>query len=316
MDRLYLGVDGGQSSTTALVARGDGQIIGVGRSGPCNHVSGSERRDKFVAVLRDCLNQATSGLDLTANTVEFAAACLGFSGGAEDKAEFSAEALRTGLLKVTHDAEIALIGATGGEPGIIAIAGTGSIAFGRNRSGSMRRAGGWGYVFGDEGGAFDIARRALRAALQFEEGWGPATALHALLLSKTGAESANRLMHRFYADGQRHEMAELAPLVTGAAEAGDETAKEILAHAAQALGWYVAGVHRNLFAAEEPVTVARVGGAFRSAPLRHAFAENVMRRIGCQVIAPKYSPAAGALLEALRLDGNASKLSGIPETKS
>jgi len=316
LDRYYLGVDGGQSSTTALIARGDGQVIGSGRSGPCNHVSGSERRDKFVAVLSDCLRQATSGVDFTAEAVEFAAACLGFSGGAEDKAEFADEVVHSRLLKVTHDAEIALIGATGGEPGIIAIAGTGSIAFGRNANGSMARAGGWGYIFGDEGGAFDIVRRALRAALQFEEGWGPATALHALLLSKTGAESANQLMHRFYAEGQRREVAELASIVTEAAETGDPTAKRILAQAGELLSWYVEGVHRRLFAANEPVTVAHVGGAFRSAPLRHAFADNVMHRIRRHVIAPKYSPAAGALIEALRLDGNASKPSGVPETKT
>ena len=75
-------------------------------------------------------------------------------------------------LSVSHDALIAYVGACGGEPGVVVIAGTGSIAFGRGSDGREARAGGWGYVFGDEGGAFDIVRQALRAALRFEEGWG------------------------------------------------------------------------------------------------------------------------------------------------
>src|SRR5258706_176871 len=64
--------------------------------------------------------------------------------------------------------------------------------------GRAARAGGWGYIFGDEGGGFDITRQALRAALRFEEGWGPATALRVMLLQATGARDANDALHRFY----------------------------------------------------------------------------------------------------------------------
>ena len=92
-----------------------------------------------------------------------------------DKEAFVKELIASDKYKLTHDAEIALIGATAGQPGIIVIAGTGSIAFGRNAQMQTARAGGWGYIFGDEGGGFDIAKNALRRALQFEEGWGPAT---------------------------------------------------------------------------------------------------------------------------------------------
>ncbi len=226
------------------------------------------------------------------------------------------ELIRSNLLKVTHDAEIALIGATEGEPGIIVIAGTGSIAFGRNAEGRTARAGGWGYIFGDEGGAFDIARHALRAALRFEEGWGPATSLFEKLLEKTHTQTANQLLHRWYAENRRHAVAELAPLVTIAEEEGDQIAREILAKTAAALSWYAEGVYRGLFRANETIPVAYIGGVFKSAPIRAAFAEQIRTKIGCSVIPPRLSPAAGALLEALRMDGNASKLTGIPETKT
>src|SRR5882724_8342901 len=189
--RLYLGVDGGQSSTTALIAGETGGIVGRGRGGPCNHVTTAEGRAKFLSAVGDCLEQACREAGIDATTVQFAAVCLGLSGGGEDKEPYVRELIRSERYKITHDAEIALTGATAGEPGIIIIAGTGSMAFGSNARGETARAGGWGYIFGDEGGAFDLARRALRAALEQEEGWGAETSLRQLLLEETGAASAN-----------------------------------------------------------------------------------------------------------------------------
>jgi N-acetylglucosamine kinase-like BadF-type ATPase len=316
LPRFYLGVDGGQSSTTALIANQDGHVLGVGRSGPCNHVSGDEAKTKFLGVLRECLLQVMLGAGLDLYSSYFAAACLGFSGGAEDKVSYSRELIRSNRLKVTHDAEIALTGATEGEPGIIVIAGTGSIAFGRNAEGRTARAGGWGHIFGDEGGAFDIVRRALRAALQFEEGWGPPTTLRQKLFEHTNVQTSNELLHRWYAENRRHSVAELAPLITTAAEEGDPVAKNILREAVRDLGRYAEGLYRNLFPNRETIPVAPIGGVFKSTQIRAAFAEQIRRTIECDVIRPKLSPAAGALLEALRMDGIASKLTGVPETKT
>ena len=90
---------------------------------------------------------------------------------------------------------VALAGAHAGEPGIITVAGTGTISFGRNAAGKYARAGGWGYVYGDEGGGFDIVRQAVRAILRYEEGWGPPTLLTAKLLEATGMKLANDLLH-------------------------------------------------------------------------------------------------------------------------
>src|SRR5579863_9715345 len=163
---LFLGVDGGQSSTTALVGDESGRVVGVGRGGPCNHVGKAEGREKFFRAVRECLREAGFG------GAEFEAACLGFSGGAADKDAYVRESIKAKRYVITHDAFIALVGATAGEPGVVTIAGTGSIAFGRNGEGKTARAGGWGYVFGDEGGGFDLVRQALRAVLRHEEGWG------------------------------------------------------------------------------------------------------------------------------------------------
>jgi N-acetylglucosamine kinase-like BadF-type ATPase len=317
LSRLYLGVDGGQSSTTALIADENGSVLGVGRGGPCNHVNEPQAREKFRKVIGHCLAEAAAGAGLSFDrSVHFASACLGFSGGGEDKLAYCRELISSSRLKVTNDAEIALVGATAGEPGIVVIAGTGSITFGRNASGRIARAGGWGHIFGDEGGAFDIVRRALRAALQAEEGWGPSTSLRALLLEKTKAHDANQLLHFFYQAEKRYEVAPLAPLVTAAAESGDPVAQEILAESARLLVWYAEGVYRNLFSNSERVPIAYIGGVFQSAPLRSAFIERVHEQLACEAVPPLMSPVAGALLEALRLDGNPSRPVAIPKTKT
>jgi len=309
-------VDGGQSSTTALIADGDGNVLGMGRGGPCNHVGSAEARDRFFRAIGGSIEQASNAAGLDYSTVVFESACLGFSGGPKDKDQYSRELIRSRRFKITHDAEIALTGATAGEPGIIIIAGTGSMAFGRNAAGKTARAGGWGYIFGDEGGGFDLTRRALRAALRQEEGWGPPTSLHRSLLEATSAPDINDLMHQFYSPKfTRPEIAAMSEMVSRAAANGDAVAGQILQSAARDLCVYVEGVHGNLFRAGQKTVIAYIGGVFKSRPLLTEFRNLVLDGLGCVVEAPRLSPAAGALLEALRADGNASTLGNVPESE-
>ncbi len=303
--RLYLGVDGGQSSTTALIADETGAVIGRGREGPCNHVTGAEAVDKFSRVIGGCVRKACVQAGLDPEAVGFAAACLGFSGGAEDKRVLTQALIRSDRYAVTHDAEIALTGATAGEPGIIVIAGTGSMAFGRNQEGTYARAGGWGYVFGDEGGAFDIVRRALRAALRFEEGWGAATSLSSRLCDLTSTPKVNAALHAFYTpEFPRSKVASFAQVVNEEAESGDVVALEILKNAGKQLAGLVRGVYGQLFGGTDRPLIAPIGGTFSSAILRRSFAEQVLLKLDVAVSEPKWSPAAGAVLQAMRMDGN------------
>jgi N-acetylglucosamine kinase-like BadF-type ATPase len=309
--RLYLGIDGGQSSTKALLADETGKVIGRGRGGPCNHAGSAEGRAKFLSAVGDCLRQAYHESGIDSNSAHFASVCLGLSGGSEDKESYTRELIRSDRYKLTHDAEIALLGGTCGEPGIIIIAGTGSIAFGRNAEMQTARAGGWGYIFGDEGGGFDVARQALRRALQYEEGWGPATGLHQALLEVSGAASANALLHHTYNHFDRQQIATYAQLVTASAGQGDEVAIGVLKTAAGDLCRYVTGVYRQLFKNREVVPIVQVGGVFQSNILLAEFKQNINSVTGCAVAVPLFSPVAGALLEALRQDGNASPLTGL-----
>jgi len=311
VNTLFLGVDGGQSSTTALVGDDTGRVLGMGVGGPCNHVGAAEGRERLARAVRESLEKACVQAGLDPHDVRFEAACFGMSGGPADKQAILAKVIPARILVVTHDALIALVGATGGEPGVITIAGTGSIAFGRNAAGETARAGGWGYLFGDEGGGFDIVRQALRAALRFEEGWGPPTALHAMLLEATGARDANDALHIFYTlDWPRSRVAALAVRVDEAAVQGDTVARDILHSAAQNLAALCTSVRSRLWKTGETARIAAVGGVFHSRMLSERFRTLLELEEGNRCVPALHGPAEGALLEAYRAAGLAPNLSG------
>jgi N-acetylglucosamine kinase-like BadF-type ATPase len=312
--KLFLGVDGGQSRTTALIGDEEGRVLGAGAGGPCNHAGAEEGRQKLARAVGESVAAACAQAGLDTGATRFAAACFGMSGGPADKRAVLERILAVETLVVSTDAVTALAGATAGKPGIVMIAGTGSIAFGRNAGGRTARAGGWGFIFGDEGGAFDIARQALRAALRYEEGWGPPTVLHGALLEAVGSADANDALHRFYSDEwPRPRVAALAPRVDEAAMAGDATAREILHSAAQQLAVLTSSVRRQLWDSGEPVRVAWIGGVFRSRMLLERYRYLVELEEGNVAGPPEHGPAVGALLEAYRAAGLAPRLTHVPK---
>ena len=309
--KYFLGIDGGQSSTTALAGDESGRVIGVGRAGPCNHARTGEGREKFLRAIRESVEQAASSI----RGATFECACLGLSGGPADKDALAREVIHARQYLITHDAAIALSGALAAEPGIIAIAGTGSIAFGKNAEGRTARAGGWGYIFGDDGSAFGLVRGSLRAILRQEEGWGAPTRLRDALLEAAGATTANDLLHRFYSDEfPRSRIASFAKIVDQTAMAGDQVAREILNDGAQSLVMLVSAVRAQLFQPGERRLLSYHGGVFHSAILLGRF-QTLAEFSDCELREPKYSPAAGALLEACRSSGLTCEITGAPPEK-
>lgn len=295
MPTYFLGVDGGQSSTTAVIGDDTGRVLGVGRGGPCNDLA---------PALRASVEGACRQAGLDPPHTRFAAARLGLSGDLDGRAAIASGILHSDRTIITNDSDIALTGATGGQTGIVVIAGTGSIAFGRNRKGETARAGGWGYLFGDEGGAFWIAQQGIRAALRWEEGWGVPTSLRARILETTDAANMNLFMHRCYTpEFSRPRVAKLAMLVNQAAEEGDTAALKILEDAARELTLIIVAVRGQLFQPEEETLVAYSGGVFESRILRAKLHEWMSSERGAKVIPRQYAPAMGALLEAYSIAG-------------
>jgi N-acetylglucosamine kinase-like BadF-type ATPase len=156
----YLGIDGGGSKTTLLLVDAEDREIQRVQTGPTNWLSIGKERAR-AAILE--------GLSRLAARPEVV--CGGFAGAARPEgAAFYTDALKSAFpnarIIVKSDAFVSYIGALGITPGVLLIAGTGSIAIGRSPDGSMLRAGGWGPHFGDEGSGFWIGREAVRAALR------------------------------------------------------------------------------------------------------------------------------------------------------
>ncbi len=157
---VYLGIDGGGSKTAFVLEDESGQILGRAETGPSNWLSaGKEEAGRNIAA---GIRQLEAVPDVVG---------CGFAGaGRPEGIQFFKDSLSALLPKaqifVETDAFISYIGAIGLEPGILLIAGTGSIAIGRRRDGSMIRVGGWGPIFGDEGSGFWIGREAIQAALR------------------------------------------------------------------------------------------------------------------------------------------------------
>ncbi len=313
MSQYFLGVDGGQSSTTAIIGDDEGRVLGIGQGGPCNHIKTGDGRVKFENAILGCLQGAASQAQIPPGKLHFRAASLGFSGGPKDKEELVRKLVSADQFEITNDGLIALVGATGGHPGIIVVSGTGTIAYGRNSLGELGRVGGWGYIFGDEGGGFDITREAVRAALRMEERWGPATTLRARLIEATGAPDANDVMHRFYTnDYPRPLIASYSKLVDEAAREGDAVAIEILNRAAQQLASFAMCVRRAIFQPGEAATVCPVGNVYNSVILRTRFEMLIGLEDTNSFVEPLYSPASGALLEAWRIAGLAPDTRFLP----
>jgi N-acetylglucosamine kinase-like BadF-type ATPase len=302
--KLFLGVDGGQSGTVAAIGDETGRVLGEGEAGPSNHAAGAEGRGKLERAVRECVGQAAAQAGLDATTMEFESACFGMSGGPEGKHAILSGLIRAARLRVTTDAAVALAGATFAGLGVVVIAGTGSMALGRNAQGRTARAGGWGYVFGDEGSAFDMVRQAARAALRMEEGWGPETELREVLLEATGSVEANQMLHRFYTpEWERSRVAALAPLVDRAAGEGDAVALHVVNQAAQELAQLAAAVRAQLWKPGELVEMAYSGGVFESRMLLERFRLLVEMEEGNKLGPPRHPAHLGALLEAYRAAG-------------
>lgn len=307
MGTLVLGVDGGGTRTTCAVATAAGQELARGSSGPGNYLTAG--RAGALANIAAAMGEALARAGATAADV--AAACFGLAGAARP-ADHAALASLGDLVpgarwRLTHDAAIALAGATGGEPGCVLIAGTGAMAYGEDARGRPARAGGWGWLVDDLGSGFDLGRRAVMAVLQAHDGRGPATALTERLLAHWQLAGPEDLVEKLYRPPiGRPELAALAPLVVAAAQGGDDVARGILAGAGADLAAMAAAVLQRLNLLAVPAPVATAGGLFAGAgdwllqPLRAALAP---RAPLARLQAPLADAASGAVLLARRLLG-------------
>jgi N-acetylglucosamine kinase len=295
-----LGIDAGGTKTVCLLADEQGRVVSQARGGGANlQASGELEVEK---VLHAVMETALGDRDL-----QPAAICLGIAG--VDR-ESDAAAVR-GIMRrigfktrtlVVNDALIALVAGAGDEPGVVIVAGTGSIAYGRDAAARAARSGGWGYVLGDEGGGFWIGRTALNAVVRQFDGRGPRTTLTEMVLAAMHLERPTDLVHAVYAGGlHRYAIAGIAPVVQQAADAGDAVAADIVSRAGMELSAAAASVIARLEMRGEMFPILLAGGVFRGVP---ALVEHVASRLA--EVAPRsevrlldVEPAMGAVRLAM-----------------
>jgi glucosamine kinase len=309
----YLGIDGGGTKTTCAVGD-ERRLLATATAGASNIVRVGERQARES--LLQAVRQACVAAGITPAQVQ--RTCVGGSGAARPEMSTAVGRILgeilAGPIDVVGDMEIALEAAVGEGPGVAVIAGTGSIAYGRNARGETARVGGWGFAVGDEGSAHWIGREAVRAVLRAaDELDGGAEARTAFERSVFVAGLMKGWGVGTLADLARAgnsipppDFAALFPAVASAESAEDGLAAQVLTQAGQELARQAALVMRRLFAGEAGrVLVAMTGGVFRHAPrVREVFYNELRAREARAEVNPEVvEPVEGALRRARRGQG-------------
>ena len=302
--KYFIGIDGGGTKTDGILMQENGQVLARLAGGAANmQVVGIERVCDEIKRLVDGLT-ARAGLTGGENIHLFAG--LAGAGRPEDRQALIArlaEIIAATKISVNSDAIAALYGAFPSGAGMILIAGTGSICYGKDRRDRHYRAGGWGYLLGDEGSGYFIGQQAIVAALKSADGRGETTVLKQRIEAAFSLDSIEKIISPLYS-GQisRADVAALALVVFEAARNGDHAALHIIEKAGLDLGELIVGLARQAGLEQQRVTVALIGSVFLQKetliPDIQKTAEKVVAAV--EFIAPRFSPAVGAALIAMR----------------
>ena len=312
----YLGIDGGGTKTRCLLAD-ETTVLAKAMTGGSNIVRLGEMQAREA--LHTAIRQACATARISPDQIR--AVCIGAAGAARPEIaakirsilaelipelipEINPESARTNI-EVFGDTEIALEAAFGAGPGVIAIAGTGSIAYGRDAAGRTARAGGWGFAVSDEGSGHWIGRRAISAILNARD-QGLETTLTSLVLQAWKLTTIDELVQQANSTPPP-DFPRLFPIVLRAADAADAIARDLLADAGAKLSNLAAIVVRRL-APHVPLPmlpaamlpIAMTGSVFRQSPyVRQVFYNALQTSFpGIDVRQDLADPVEGALSRA------------------
>lgn len=265
--RVLLGADVGGSHTTVAVGRPPGGIVGRAQGPGAAMRPGGGTRSAVIIAETTRRAAAAAGVTLPADAMVVGAAGAGREAERVELARALERAGVAAAVRIVMDVEVALRAAFGRGPGILLNAGTGSIAVAHDSQGVLRRAGGYGWQLGDEGGGYWLARRALAAVGRAQDGRGDAGGLPQRLLGALGLATFDDLV-AWCAIATPAQLAQLATEVLAAARDGDPAAGALLAQSARELAALIHALER-WFAANTEVPVVLAGGMLApSAPLR------------------------------------------------
>ena len=284
--RAVLGLDIGGSKSQAVLVEGDRVAADV-LAGTANIASSG------VAAATTALDDLV--VQLGHRPVH--AVCAGAAGadsadGRARLADLLRQRFPDARVEVVHDTRI-ILAAADLVSGTVVISGTGSAVWGRTSDGREARAGGWGYLLGDEGSAYGVTRAAVRAALREADLGRPAGPLTSRLLAATGLQDTWQLLDRFYDRPERRYWADLATHVFALAATGDPLSVEIADGAAEGLADLATTVNDRL-GLRGPVVLA--GGLAVNQPMLTARVTELLEQRGqADVRVLSRAPAYGAV---------------------
>jgi N-acetylglucosamine kinase-like BadF-type ATPase len=268
----YLGIDGGGTKTRCVLGD-ETTVIAKATTGGCSVIRLGEQQAREA--LHSAIRQVCAAAKISPDRVS--AICIGATGTARPEIAAKIRSIITELIpeiartkiEVVGDTVIALEAAFGAGPGVIAIAGTGSIVYGRDAAGRIARAGGWGFAISDEGSGYWIGRRAISAILSARD-QGLETALTAMVLQAWKLTTIDELVQQSNSTPQP-DFPRLFPIVLRAADEADFIARELLSDAGAKLAALAAIVVRRLARHDAPeamlpeamLPIAMTGSVFR-----------------------------------------------------
>ena len=308
--RLVLAVDGGQTSSKSVIATLDGEILGWGIGSPCDHLHGSNGYERNRDAIHSAAHSALQAAGRT--TDDIALVGLGLTSAARESTALAMigdmvhELCSPETVWIDADFVSNLAGASGGEPGVVVIAGGGSIGYGVDDQGREAIAGGLGYLMGDEGSGWYIGLRAIQEAAKAFDLRGPDTALLPMVLDHYGITAIRQIIRVLYDTSfSREQVSTLTPKVIEVAAAGDAVATGIVTAAGVKLGETALGTIRQLHPPANAVKVFPTGGVFSAGPMvMDTFTSTILDAWPEATIeTPRYPPVIGAYLKALEAAG-------------
>lgn len=300
-----LGIDGGGTKTTGIVADENGNVYMqtiTERSNP-NTLSQEEFEKVISGLLLQLKNQQIKIYE------QISVCFAGLAGVEESGRDAEVVSLLSEYLPgdtkilVRNDAFNALYSGTLGKEGIVQIAGTGAITFGINVEEKMVRSGGWGFLFDDEGSGFYLGNEALRAVFKEYDHRGLATSLTDSLLHHFKVKAVPDFIGSVYGqDHPRSVIAPLARLVVEAAETNDEVAKKIVFNACEKMMLCIQTCHKQLFEVNHPTTIVLSGGVFKNSELFIHYFDELAHETLPNVIFQRTQvpPVGGAIVAGLK----------------
>ena len=264
MTEYFLGVDIGNTKSHALIADGQGNVLGFAKAGCGNHeIIGY---DLFTELIQLLVEEALTSAGVSPREIKGA----GFGiAGYDWPSQY--ELLYKGIQPLNLGGPVVLvndtvIGLVAGAPqgwGIGLVAGTGSNCWGMDQKGRFGRMTGLSHLMDEGGGAGSVVLWAVQAIGRAWTLRGPATMLTDIFLEHYGETEVIRLLERLGNQGEQID-ASLAPLVIETAHNGDTVALEIIQRAAESLSSLCVGVARQLDLTGQPVDVVLIGSVFKA----------------------------------------------------